>query len=214
MPASRLRLGRLARRRRRRPPTFLTPRDTAWLPGEFSMSGSVRSLLALAAVLGGAVPSPGDEGAAAQGVRKQAVPPQANYRQAALDAARWIRSTKLCTERGTAWPTDPNDPKSVNTSLYSGVPGVVLFFLEAYRTTGEDSYRQDARAGAEFLLAELAGVKETGLYTGLSGIGFTLLETFKVTREEKYRQGAKRCLGLLKERARKAGRGVEWNGAS
>jgi lantibiotic modifying enzyme len=133
------------------------------------------------------------------------------YLKAALEAGQWIRSAAIKTEQGTVWPADPRDPKTVSTDLYSGTPGVVLFFLDAYRSTGDQSYLRDARAGADYLLANLSNVKETGLYVGLGGIGFTLQETFKVTREDKYRQGVVHCLRLLRERAVKAGTGIEWN---
>ena len=131
--------------------------------------------------------------------------------KAALEAARWIKSSAIQTDQGVVWPADPRDPKTVSRDLYSGTPGVVLFFLELYRSTGDQTHLKDARAGADYLLAHLADEKETGLYEGISGIGFTLTETFKTTRELKYRQGAMRCLQLLRERAAKAGSGVEWS---
>ena len=133
------------------------------------------------------------------------------YKEAALQAAQWIRSAAVTTDRGTAWLADPLDKKSVNTTLYSGVPGVVLFFLEAHHATADPSYLKDARIGADYLLAAVASEKQTGLYTGLAGIGFALEETYKVTREEKYRDGAKRCVQRLREAAVKSGRGVEWS---
>ncbi len=137
-----------------------------------------------------------------------------DYRRAALDAGEWIRSTSVQTEKGTAWPADPKDAGSVNATLYSGVPGVVLFFLEAYRSTGDAAYLKDARAGADYLLAQADAEKETGLYTGIAGIGFTLIETYKVTRDEKYRQGAIRCVRSIKDRASRVGKGVEWSDVS
>src|SRR5262249_27417717 len=133
-----------------------------------------------------------------------------DYRQAALDAAKWIRSTAIQKEKGVAWPGTPGDAKTVGTSLYSGVSGIVLFFLEAHRSAGDESYRKDARAGADYLLDALEKEKETGLYVGLAGIGFALQETYKTTNDERYRDGAKRCVQLLRERAKKAGKGVEW----
>lgn len=133
------------------------------------------------------------------------------YLKAALEAARWIKTSAIQTGQGVVWPADPRDPKTVSRDLYSGTPGVVLFFLELYRSTGDQAYLKDARAGADDLLAHLADEKETGLYEGISGIGFTLTETFKATRDVKYRQGALRCLQLLRERAAKAGSGVEWS---
>ncbi|HJQ68052.1 MAG TPA: lanthionine synthetase LanC family protein [Blastocatellia bacterium] len=133
------------------------------------------------------------------------------YRQAALDAARWIRASAIKTDAGIGWPSDPRDPKTLNTSLYSGTTGVILFFLEAYRSTGDKSYLDDARSGADHLLSALDKEKDAGLYTGLAGIGFALQETYKVAGDERYRRGARRCAELIRERAIKQGGGVEWN---
>jgi len=133
------------------------------------------------------------------------------YLDAALQTAKWIRASAIRTDDGTVWPSDPRDAKTVNTGLYSGTPGVILFFLEAHRSTGDQSFLKDARAGADHLLASLTGASEAGLYTGLAGIGFTLAETFKITGDAKYRDGALRCARLIRERAIKSDGGVEWN---
>jgi lantibiotic modifying enzyme len=133
------------------------------------------------------------------------------YLDAALQAAKWIQSSAIRTDSGTIWPSDPSDAKTANLSLYSGSPGVVLFFLEAHRSTGDSSYLKNARAGADHLLASLARQKEVGLYTGIAGIGFTLAETFKVTGDTKYREGSLQCARLIRERAIKTESGVEWS---
>src|SRR6266571_4629328 len=133
-----------------------------------------------------------------------------SYREAALEAARWIIASTVQTNPGVTWLADPRDPKSASNSLYAGSPGVILFFLEAYRSTGDESFLKDARAGADSLLAVLAGEKEPGLYEGIAGIGFVLTETFKATGESKYRQAALQCTRLLGERAKTAGKGIEW----
>jgi lantibiotic modifying enzyme len=134
-----------------------------------------------------------------------------DYLKTALQAARWIRSTAVKVEQGISWPSDPKDPNSMSTTLYSGSPGVVLFFIEASRVTGDESFLRDAKAGADSLLNSIDSTKETGLYTGLAGIGYTLQESFKATGDTRYREGASRCATLLRERAVKAGDGVEWN---
>lgn len=131
------------------------------------------------------------------------------YLAAAKQAARWIQSSATKTDRGTAWPADPRDAKTVSNSLYAGTPGIVLFFLEAARIS--PLYLNDARGGADYLLNTLADEKDAGLYTGIAGIGFVLQETFKATKEEKYREGARRIVAMLRERAQPAGKGVEWN---
>ena len=38
------------------------------------------------------------------------------------------RSTAVRTDRGTAWPADPADPRTVGPTLYNGASGVVLLF--------------------------------------------------------------------------------------
>jgi lantibiotic modifying enzyme len=142
------------------------------------------------------------------------------YLKAAQQAARWIRAAAVKTEQGTAYLADPNDKQSVAMNLYAGVPGVVLFFLEAYRTTHDAIYLKDARSGADYLIAHLGDEKEAGLYEGISGIGFALIETYKATGDEKYKQAALGVTQRLKESARTVDvnpqsrlftRGAEWN---
>lgn len=142
------------------------------------------------------------------------------YLKAARGAGDWIRSAAIQTEQGTGWYADPNDKKSVVTNLYSGTPGVILYFLEAYHATKDAGYLKDARAGADYLAANLDKEKDAGLYTGVAGIGFALIETYKATRADKYRQAALRVVKLLKERAknidvrpesRRYIAGVEWS---
>src|ERR1041385_4543689 len=108
---------------------------------------------------------------------------ESGYLDVAKQAAQWIRKSALKTAHGIVWPADPTDKETVETSLYTGTPGVILFFIEAYHATGDMAYLQDARAGADQLLAVMADEKESGLYVGLAGIGFALEETFKATRD-------------------------------
>lgn len=86
-----------------------------------------------------------------------AAPAGGAYATAAAEAADWIRSTAITSASGTAWPADPYDTAAVVTNLYTGTPGVVLFFLELAAYTGDTSYLDDARAGADFLLVRLGG---------------------------------------------------------
>ncbi len=133
------------------------------------------------------------------------------YLDAALAAERWIRASAQHTGGSTLWPADPRDPKSISANLYTGMPGIVLFYLEAYSATRDPVFLDAARTGATALLAQIETEKDPGLYTGLAGIAFTLIETYKVTKDPAFRQGALRCLELFRQRAQKAGAGVEWN---
>ena len=143
--------------------------------------------------------------------QRPAPPATRPYLEAAKDAARWIDASAIRTAHGVTWPADPNDPKSVGTTLYSGSPGVVLFMLEMHRATGDQAFLDRARLGADQLVASIDSEKETGFYTGLAGIGYTLLETANVTRDAKYRDGARRATERIRSLAHTAGAGIEWN---
>ena len=47
--------------------------------------------------------------------------------------------------------------------LYGGVPGVVLFFVQAYPSTRNAAHLDEARAGADFLLSKANSVSGMGL---------------------------------------------------
>ena len=127
------------------------------------------------------------------------------YLDAANETARWIRSTAVKTPHGTAWPVTPASPdartQAVNPTLYSGTPGVVLFFLELHRATGRAEDLNDARAGADHLLATLDDKPQSGLYTGIAGVGFVLGEVYKATGDEKYRAGMQKSVEILQRTA-------------
>ncbi|MGD0781909.1 MAG: lanthionine synthetase LanC family protein [Candidatus Aminicenantales bacterium] len=137
----------------------------------------------------------------------------------ALGAALWLDSAALKTAAGLAWPTDPKDPKSVNSTLYAGTPGVVLFYLEARAAAQArnlaaavvEGMTAKAKGGADELLARLDDEMGVGLYEGLGGIAFTLEETYKATGEARYRQGFRKCLDIIRMKARPSGKGIQWS---
>jgi lantibiotic modifying enzyme len=135
---------------------------------------------------------------------------------AARRAERWIRASRIATERGANWPADPRDTKTTSLDLYNGWPGVVLFCLELHHATGDADALAEARAGADELLATVAkpdAIGGAGLYTGAAGIAFVLSETHAATGDSRYRTGARAALDLVAGRARQAGDGVEWGTA-
>ena len=139
------------------------------------------------------------------------------YLDAARRAERWIAHSAIRDGRGTAWPSDPADAKSVQSSLYSGTPGIVLFYLELHAATGDERYLREARAGADHLAATLptdaAGMGEegAGLYTGVAGIAYTLAMVGRTTGDSRYTRQARDAFALLRRAARAAGDGVSWN---
>jgi lantibiotic modifying enzyme len=129
----------------------------------------------------------------------------------ALEAGRWLQAAGVRTADGMAWPAAPPDRSTVQANLYSGGAGVVLFFLELHRATGDGAHLATAKAGADALLAAIEREPVPGFYTGLAGIGFVLGELGRETGVARYRDGARRVVALLGERAIPRGDGVEWN---
>ncbi len=137
---------------------------------------------------------------------------------AAVDAGRWIVSTGVRTEEGTAWPADPAATDSLPTDLYRGSAGVVLFFIELHCATDDPRWLAEAEAGADFLRtnlpASLNSPEQSGLYTGVAGIGFALGETFRVTGNNRHLNGALHCLRLIHDASRAGDRENPRKGAT
>lgn len=137
--------------------------------------------------------------------------PAGPYRDAAVKTGAWIRGSEIRSSEGASWPAIPQDPRAVALDLYSGTPGIVLFFIQSFYSTGSPADLEAARGGADYLLAKMSGVEGPGLYEGLSGIAFALEETYKAAKEEKYRRAFLDCLERIQSAAAPAGGGVEWS---
>ncbi|MGH3117465.1 MAG: lanthionine synthetase LanC family protein [Gaiellales bacterium] len=142
---------------------------------------------------------------------RQASQSKRPYLEAALETAKWLEGTAVKTAHGLTWPAVPGDPATVTSNLYAGSAGVVLFFLEAHRATGERRYLERARAGADHLAATFDQTADSGLCTGLAGLCYTLGETARATGVRAYSGAARRCTARLRERAKRIGAGIEWN---
>ncbi len=144
---------------------------------------------------------------------RRLVRPERAYLDAALKTERWIRTARIETSHGVTWPVNPLDAKVVSHDLYAGAAGVVLFYLELYEQSRDPKHLAEASAGADDLLAAVDAdqIATSGLYDGLAGVAFVLAETYRASMERKYWRGVERSRDLLAQRARRAGRGIEWN---
>jgi lantibiotic modifying enzyme len=132
----------------------------------------------------------------------------------AKDVAKWLRASAVAQGADFAWPITPAADKTPNASLYSGTPGVVLFFLQLHQATNDPADRDTAMAGARWLAARVPTERDAGLYTGLAGIAFTLTEVSKITGDRAMRDAANAAIDRLKAMAKPAGAGVEWSPVS
>ncbi|MEO7085502.1 MAG: lanthionine synthetase LanC family protein [Gemmatimonadaceae bacterium] len=135
----------------------------------------------------------------------------------ALKAARWIRRSRIETKNGVTWPADPLQPASTRYDLYNGMPGVILFHLELFYATGDKTWLDDARLGANELTAQLPAIEKAqsyGFYEGLGGAVFVLEETHRATNDPQYREAAKRALSMIHAGAVLASDKASWPGPS
>jgi hypothetical protein len=147
------------------------------------------------------------------------------YLDAAKETAQWIRSAGKNTDRGTYWLPDPEHPEKTTTvspvsAIYSGSAGIVLFFLELAKASGDDSYLNDAKSGADYLVstwkesfgkdAGLFKGLELGFASGLSGTAFVLGEAWKATQEPRYKDEAVAATNYIAAAAKTAGTGIDW----
>jgi lantibiotic modifying enzyme len=133
------------------------------------------------------------------------------YRDTAFKAAVWLERSAVMDHDNLVWRADPDDPRTVTTSLYSGTPGPILFMLELGRASNASAYVTTARRAADALIGSIPTERQYGLYEGLAGTGFTLGEVYLLTHEDKYRIAALDCVRRLHDAAKPVGRGVQWN---
>lgn len=137
------------------------------------------------------------------------------YLDAALKTEQWLRSARQKTQYGVTWPIDPLQPKIIDSTLYSGMPGVVLFYLELYHSTGEQHYLNEAIAGADDIVQSVlaqalsrdAAKTRLGFYDGLAGLVYVLESVHQSSRNPKYRRSAQQAIDML---ARYTQEGQQW----
>jgi len=137
------------------------------------------------------------------------------YFSRAIEAEHYIKSAAIDTEFGKAWKVMPDSSNSrEDLSLYSGTPGVVLFYLELFHSTGDSTYLNEAEQGADFLVNANKDAHPTayelGLYTGQAGIGYVLTEMYKATNREEYKAGVLHSFNILKQSADTTEHGITW----
>ncbi len=124
-------------------------------------------------------------------------PSQGSYTDAARETARWIRSAGRKTDDGLFWLPEPDHAEKTATitapaTVYTGNAGTVLFFLQLAKATGDASYLDDAKAGADYVTKTWRGVPDFNFVAthkkfnldfnhGLSGTAFSLAKVWQAT---------------------------------
>ncbi len=128
----------------------------------------------------------------------------------AVLAAAWLESISIETEHGLTWPISPDEPDTISYDLYHGTPGVILFFIELHRATGEARYLEIARRAGDDLLANLAE-EDMGLYSGLAGQAFVLMRLGEATGEWRFTNATRVAISTLDRLSEGVGSNIHWN---
>lgn len=139
-------------------------------------------------------------------------------------AAAWLASLAIESEHGLRWPQSSEIQSSetqrktrVARSLYSGSPGVVLFFaLFAEFDVDEERrarWRDLAKKGAAQLVHDLEDEswKDAGSYTGLAGTAFVVDELARRWQDRTLASAVDGCIVRLAELAKSSEGGMRWS---
>lgn len=120
-----------------------------------------------------------------------------------VGALDWLIQNAELTDKGYKWSNVENGDE-YDTDLYSGVPGICLFFSKAYDLSGNETYLDYAVGGIDWIISkaveengykwpatEDASYYLTGLYSGAAGIGSSFVDYYIILKNESYLEYAK-----------------------
>src|SRR5580704_4320297 len=137
------------------------------------------------------------------------------YLTAAERTGEWLLSVAERDPRGWSWPARPSVSDEVEPGLGWGTAAPALFFVEAFRTTGDERWLSAAQAGARWMDTHLdESVRQwagCGLFTGVGGWAVVLHELAAAARDEQASGLARRVLETVAAHASIDGDGVHWH---
>ena len=139
-----------------------------------------------------------------------------SYLAAAERTGEWLLATADRSPQGWSWPVQPGVSADVDPGLGWGTAAPTMFFVEAFRTTGDARWMFAAREGARWMENHLGPSAEEwagcGLLTGVGGWVVVLTELAEVAGDERARQLAGRVLDTIAAKASVTDTGVHWHG--
>ena len=137
-----------------------------------------------------------------------------SYFDQAISTEQFLGSHKINTNDGISWRRVA-DGQGTHT-LYHGSAGIILFYMELYLSTKEQSYLDTLRAAGDDLLAYVIRKAQAkafitiGFYSGWPGYVYVLNELYKLTADEKYKSGALMALDRITAQSSALGGGIGW----
>lgn len=120
-----------------------------------------------------------------------------------------ILSQGIESNQGIGWKTMVPDHEHLtweaSESIYNGVGGIVLFFIELYKQSMDEKYLQSAIKGADWLINHVKNNQTSNyaFFTGRMGLTYVFSQLCRLTKEDKYLNEAVQislnCLSFLEE---------------
>jgi lantibiotic modifying enzyme len=137
------------------------------------------------------------------------------YLAAAERTGDWLLATAQQSPQGWFWPVQPGVCAEVGPSLGWGTVGPVMFFVEAFRTTGDERWLSAAQGGLRWMDAHLeksaGGWAGCGLLTGIGGWAVVLRELADAADDDHADRLARRVLETVAAHASVTDTGVHWH---
>ncbi|HUJ65850.1 MAG TPA: lanthionine synthetase LanC family protein, partial [Acidimicrobiales bacterium] len=137
------------------------------------------------------------------------------YLDAASQVGDWLLSRAERSDDGWCWPVQPGVSPEVDPGLGWGTAAPTLFFVEAYRSTGEDRWLAAAQHGRQWMSAQLSKVIDSpqgcGLMTGVGGWAVILDELAEAADDDESRSLARTVLEGMASRVTPTRTGAHWH---
>ncbi|HEV2934763.1 MAG TPA: lanthionine synthetase LanC family protein [Streptosporangiaceae bacterium] len=138
-----------------------------------------------------------------------------SYLAAAERTGEWLLSTAQRSPQGLFWPEQPGISVEVVPGVGWGTAGPTMFFVEAFRTTGDERWLLAAREGVRWMDANLSASAGEwagcGLFTGVGGWAVVLHELAGATGDEQASDQARQVLETVAAGAEVTADGVHWH---
>ncbi len=134
------------------------------------------------------------------------------YRTEVSDGIYWKK-------KGATWSEVKED--EVDLTFYSGVSGILYFYLKLYEVTEQEDFLKELKLGTKYLAlhwkdffeqSPIFGmtVVNDGLYMGVGGIGLVLGEIYKSIGDEYAKRGALQINQYYKDNKKEDENGIYW----
>jgi lantibiotic modifying enzyme len=139
-----------------------------------------------------------------------------HYLEAAREVGHFLESQRIAGSNGALWHRNAGQPGRPVHTLYHGSAGIVLFYLELHRATGEAEWLSvAAEAGVQlrhYIQEKLDAGKHLtiGLFSGWPGYVFVLDQLSLATGDQSFRTLARSAYLQILEQASAIGAGMGW----